>query len=577
MIESLARPRCKKVEHRSVKAATETRRPVKLLQLLLRCFSEVVFSQGMLVLVFTTSVISGATAIAFIRNVNFALSSGLSSDVHLISSVAVLSVVSCVSGLISEVVLVGLTEHATLRMRLQLAQSVLSAPLRLVERLGPSKIIVVLTDDIQVVANVLSLLPNLCISYVIVAGTLVYLGLLSKTGLVLVCGFMLGGSCLYRLLGRAAAEKLRHARQDQDVLVEHYRTLTQGIKELKLHSSRRSRFVNGVLRHTARSVRDSNTSGLTRYLVAGRAGQLTVFLLIVLLISLGPALLSGSGLMAFTLTIMYVIGPFSVIINSFPHINKAVIAVQSIEGLRESLQAEADQGLPTPLADPKTIAGVLELSEVTYTYRGEPGDLFVVGPINVSFKPGELVFLIGGNGSGKTTVAKILVGLYSPESGEIWLDGKRVYEHNMDSYRAHFSAVFSDFCCFDSLLGVGGADLDERASAYLGSLHLAAKVRVRDGAFSTTELSQGQRKRLALLTAYMEDRAFYVFDEWAADQDPCFKEIFYRQLLPELKTRGKTVLVITHDERYFGQADRVIKLEGGRVVLSRHTEAGSVA
>jgi putative ATP-binding cassette transporter len=89
---------------------------------------------------------------------------------------------------------------------------------------------------------------------------------------------------------------------------------------------------------------------------------------------------------------------------------------------------------------------------------------------------------------------------------------------------------------------------------------------VREGAFSTLALSQGQRKRLALLTAYLEDRPIYLFDEWAADQDPQFKEIFYHHLLPELRARNKTVLVITHDDRYYDVADRLIKLDYGKLV-----------
>jgi putative ATP-binding cassette transporter len=90
-------------------------------------------------------------------------------------------------------------------------------------------------------------------------------------------------------------------------------------------------------------------------------------------------------------------------------------------------------------------------------------------------------------------------------------------------------------------------------------------VQVKDGTLSTIELSQGQRKRLALLTAFLEDRPFYIFDEWAADQDPFFREVFYLQLLPELKAKGKTVLVISHDDRYYSLGDRIIKLDYGKI------------
>ncbi|MBW8863333.1 MAG: ATP-binding cassette domain-containing protein [Verrucomicrobia bacterium] len=176
------------------------------------------------------------------------------------------------------------------------------------------------------------------------------------------------------------------------------------------------------------------------------------------------------------------------------------------------------------------------------------------------------MFIVGGNGSGKSTLAKIITGLYPPEAGEIHLDGKKITNGDRDDYRQLFSAVFADFYIFETLLGLDATDLDSRARHYLAELHLDHKVKVRDGRLSTLDLSQGQRKRLALLTAYIEDRPFYLFDEWASDQDPQFKEIFYRQLLPDLKARGKAVVVITHDDRYFSVADRVIKLDYGKLV-----------
>ncbi|HWC59456.1 MAG TPA: cyclic peptide export ABC transporter, partial [Verrucomicrobiae bacterium] len=190
---------------------------------------------------------------------------------------------------------------------------------------------------------------------------------------------------------------------------------------------------------------------------------------------------------------------------------------------------------------------------------------FELGPINLRFRPGELVFLVGGNGSGKSTLAKIITGLYVPESGEIRIDGKTVTDKNRDDYRQLFSAVFVDFYLFENLHGIHNKNVDEQAKLYLDQLHLSHKVKVKDGVLSTTAVSQGQRKRLALLTAYLEDRSFYLFDEWAADQDPLFKDVFYTQLLPELKARGKTVLVISHDDKYFHVADRIIKLDYGKL------------
>ncbi|HEY9804955.1 MAG TPA: ATP-binding cassette domain-containing protein, partial [Candidatus Obscuribacterales bacterium] len=213
--------------------------------------------------------------------------------------------------------------------------------------------------------------------------------------------------------------------------------------------------------------------------------------------------------------------------------------------------------------------------EVTHAYRGDrEEDGFTLGPLTLSFQPGEVVFLIGGNGSGKSTLAKLITGLYSPEAGELTLDGQLITEANREWYRQHFSVVFADFYLFDRLLGLGDrVELDPQAKDYLIQLHLDHKVRVEGGTLSTTTLSQGQRKRLALLTAYLEDRPIYLFDEWASDQDPIFKEIFYTQLLPELKQRGKAVLVISHDDHYFHLADRIVKLDYGKLEYDKRIAA----
>jgi putative ATP-binding cassette transporter len=177
---------------------------------------------------------------------------------------------------------------------------------------------------------------------------------------------------------------------------------------------------------------------------------------------------------------------------------------------------------------------------------------------------------VGGNGSGKTTLAKLLTGLYAPDGGDIRFDGQLITDQNREWYSQHFSVVFSDFFLFDSLLGLKRqvSNLDATARDYLVQLQLDHKVQVKDGNLSTTSLSQGQRKRLALLTAYLEDRPIYIFDEWAADQDPMFKEVFYDRLLPELRAKGKTVIVISHDDRYYHVADRIIKLDYGQLVDS---------
>jgi len=275
----------------------------------------------------------------------------------------------------------------------------------------------------------------------------------------------------------------------------------------------------------------------------------------------------------YALIFLYMVLPMDAVLMAIPSINRTRVALERVE---QGTAGLVNQTPGAPGDDDVRDAGFdsLRLVGVTHAYHRELEDRsFLLGPIDLEIRRGEIVFLIGGNGSGKTTLAKLLVGLYAPEGGQVILNGRAVGDAGRDSYRQLFTAVFSDFYLFERLLGLeGGAaaagepgGLDVQARRWLRELQLERKVTVDRGMLSTTELSQGQRKRLALLVAYLEDRPFYVFDEWAADQDPTYKAIFYERLLPDLRARGKTVLVVTHDDRYFDVADRCLMLDAGRL------------
>ncbi len=464
------------------------------------------------------------------------------------------------SRFVSQYLLVRLAQQITYNLRVTLCSRILAAPLRQLERLGPSRLLATLTDDVTVITVALTTVPLLFLQISVVLSCLVLMGWLSWQMLLVVLAAVLIGVGTYQLPLLGALKHFSVSRNGWDRMVKGFRGVTDGTKELKIHRERRAAFLRQEIEETAGLLRFHNVRGNAIYAVVNSWGQALFFVVIGIVLFVVPQFwaLSPRVLSGYVLAILYMMTPLDVILNSLPEMGRAVIAIDRIESLGLTPEATADQ--PASRRDWQS----LELRGVAHTYfREDMEDNFTLGPIDLAFKPGELVFLVGGNGSGKTTLAKLLVGLYDCEMGGVYLDGEKVTEANLESYRSLFSVVFSDFFLFESLLGM--SRIDEQATQYLEQLHLNHKVRVENGTLSTIELSQGQRKRLALLTAYLEDRPIYLFDEWASDQDPQFKRLFYRHLLPDLRRRGRTVFVISHDDHYYDVADRIVKLEYGRV------------
>ena len=516
-----------------------------------------------------TGLISGGCSAQLIALINRAINDN--ANQNLVWYFAGLAVLALVTGVISQFLLIYLSQEAVYNLRLSLSRGILSSPLRHLEELGANRLMATLTDDVGTLSNTIFLIPFLCVDMAVVVGCLTYLSTLSGTVFAVVFAFLALTIATVQLLLNKMRKFFDLAREEQDILFKHFRSITEGIKELKLHSSRRQECFEEELQVSAADSRDYNLQALNTAAVATGVGQLLFFMLIGLLLFAVPKFvpISTSVLSAYILTSTYLMSPFQNILQRLPAIFRANTSVEKIErmGLALASQAEITAAVQTvKTADWQT----LELNGTTHSYPGDKGDSnFILGEISLKFHPGELVFIVGGNGSGKSTLAKLLTGLYIPESGEILLDGQRITNENREWYRQHFSAIFSDFYLFERLLGMTNHDLDKQAAEYLREFHLDNKVEVKDGILSTTALSQGQRKRLALLTAYLEDRPIYLFDEWASDQDPFFRDIFYKQLLPELKRRGKTVFVISHYDRYFDLADRAIKLDYGKIEYDR--------
>lgn len=524
-----------------------------------------------------SGIVSGGSAARLIALINTSIEH--SKPFSLIAPFTGLVILALITGSLSQFLLIDLAQDSIYQLRLQLSQRILSAPLQQLEKLGANQLLAALTKDVENISNTVFAIPFLCIDAAVVVGCLVYLGWLSLVSFLVVFVFIIAAGTVVNFLIAYVFRFIALSRLEIDRLFQHFGSITDGIKELKLNAIRRQVFVEESLTVTATASKNYQKTALKMGALAMGSGQLLFFLLIGLLLFFIPQVIPGAkaALPAYILTLTYLYSPLQRLTQQLPLLANANVSIKKIEemGLSLAANAEMTEKQPSSLSNWKKI----ELRQVMHSYHNEEENhRFTVGPINLVLQAGEIVFIVGGNGSGKSTLAKLITGLYIPNSGEIWLDDQPIADHNREWYRQHFSAVFADFYLFDRLISSNenGAinstamPVGLQAQKYLKQLELDRKVSIENNQFSTTALSQGQRKRLALLSAYLEDRSIYLFDEWAADQDPVFREIFYTQLLPELKKRGKTLLVISHDDHFFHLADRIIKLDYGQIESDQH-------
>lgn len=524
-------------------------------------------SRKLVVVAIATSIVCGLATAGLVACIHAALSQVASVSVQIAWAFAGLCTLSLLSGIVAQVILVHISQGAIYDLRMRLSRQILGTPLRDLERIGPHKLLSSLTDDILALSYGLLAVPIISVQVMIAVGCLVYLGYLSLPLLGVIVGFLLVAMISYWLPSSVAIKRLEKAREQQDAMFKHFRALTEGAKELKINSGRRHAFFHDLFHPTAESYRRQNVIGFSIYAAAANWGYLSFFLMIGVVIFLLPGYLhmDTEMLTGATLILLYLRSPLELIFSMVPELARSQIALNKVRKLGIDLAAVQPDAQEREGHAGSGEEHRLELRGVTYSFDREESHHFQLGPLNASFRQGETVMIIGGNGSGKSTLVKLITGLYAPDGGDVLWDGATVDEEGRDAYRQNFAAVFSDFFLFETLLGMPVEGLDARAKEYLRRLQLDHKVRIKDGEFSTLNLSQGQRKRLALLTAYLEDRPFYVFDEWAADQDPYFKEIFYTQILPALKDQGKGIICITHDEKYFHLSDRLIKLDYGKI------------
>ncbi|MBL7635285.1 multidrug ABC transporter permease/ATP-binding protein [Atlantibacter hermannii] len=462
--------------------------------------------------------------------------------------------------LASQLALTTLGHHFVFRLRGEFIKRILDTPVERVEQLGSASLLAGLTSDIRNITIAFVRLPELVQGIILAIGCAWYLAVLSPKMLVVTTVWVAitiwGGFVLVARVYR----HLAILRETEDKLYNNYQTVLEGRKELALNRERAEYIFDKVYQPDAKAYRHHIVRADTFHLSAVNWSNIMMLGAIGLVFWMANSLGWADTNVAatFSLTLLFLRTPLLSAVGALPTLLTAQVAFNKLNKFHLA-PYQPEFAHPQPRAPWQT----LELRNVEFRYGDNS---FAVGPINLTIHRGELLFLIGGNGSGKSTLAMLLTGLYQPVSGEILLDGQPISANNMDEYRKHFSAVFTDVWLFDQLLGPQGqAARPELVEQWLERLKMSSKLELDNGKILNLKLSKGQKKRVALLLALAEERDIILLDEWAADQDPHFRRDFYQVLLPLMQQMGKTIFAISHDDHYFIHADRLLEMRNGQL------------
>ena len=463
---------------------------------------------------------------------------------------------------------------AIMKFRMSVYQKILDLSLLDIQLVGQSRLVTLLNQDVQAITQGAMSLPLVWISTCTVLGVMGYLVYLDIRVFAFVLLTILIGGATYYLPVILATRYFARARAHMDTIQEGARAIIFGASELKLDNQKALEFFEEELATPEKKAMRENVKGISIFVLGSNYGEILAFLVIGIVIFHLPYVydLSQLQLVGIGMSILYLSGPLAVILNSFGAISSGKVALKKVNQVYDELTPE----LAHKNGQLENQWQEIYVRNLQFEYPGK-GQGFGIDISELVFQRGEISYIIGGNGSGKSTLSRCLTLHFQPQSGHIAFGKNVITADNIYHARHQVSAIYSNFFLFNGLYAKARAANSKQLKYYLDYLQLTDKLQISEHKFSSTALSDGQRKRVALLCALLEDRDIYVFDEWAADQDPMFKEMFYKKVLPELKDKNKVVIVITHDDRYFDCADQLITMESGKVRSIERLETSQVA
>lgn len=463
--------------------------------------------------------------------------------------------------------LILITSELVYDKRIQIINKLMQAPYDKFEALEDGNIHAALNNDTENVSGFVNAFVNGLTGVITLVTCFIYLATINLLGMLTSVLVICIAIVVFLFASKKAEMMFEKNRDIQNTFFKYINDMLKGFKELYINKRKGKEFTRDI-KKSCEDYRDTRVHAEFEFVGVSILGEILYIGVVGLVVFVFPLLfpnLQNTSLQNYVLVYLYMGGIVNQEIFLVPGVMRVLVSWRRINQFIKDISCIGGEERYADNAADIVQSGEfdIKLKDVVFQYKNENGEKFSVGPINCDFKSGEIIFISGGNGSGKSTLAKLITGLYTPDEGEILINGERVHSETLGSY---FSAIFSDYYIFDKMYGIDYQSKTEEIQKYLKILGIDDKVQVKDGLFSSTKLSTGQRKRLALLVSYLEERPAYLFDEWAADQDPEFRKFFYKILLPELKARNKAIIAITHDDRYFDDADKHIKMETGQIL-----------
>lgn len=436
------------------------------------------------------------------------------------------------------------------------------------ESIGKSQILSLLSEKTELISQAAHRLAEGVPATVMLICSFIYMATISKMALMMALVCIAGAMISIYVLVQSISVSMQQAMEKDNEYFAYMQHVLDGFKELKINREKTDDLYGNYMRQVSEEAWRNNVSTDISNVNLQLYAQLYFYILMASVVFLLPQLssLTADKIMSITTIIFFIMGPIVVIIDTVPSMARANVAIDFLHQLESQLNVaqESVSSGQRAFVSPDYFNRI-SISQLYFSYPNtDQGRPFSVGPFSLNLNRGELVFIRGGNGSGKSTILKLVTGLYEPSSGAIIVDNKTIGNDLLIDYRSLFSIIFTDFHLFDRFYGQQNVDV-EMVNEYLILMGLEKKTGFKNGRFTNINLSTGQKKRLALVIALLEDKAIYVFDEVAADQDPEFRQFFYDVILQKLKEKQKTVIVVTHDEKYFTHCDRLLVVDMGQL------------